>query len=165
MERERQMQVERGGATLVYVCRVVDQGNYGADSGQLKLTPHLPEPDHASSPFIICKPCSYRDAQYPRRTRQHPFRCHESKALLGHVLRLHTFVHLYSEHCAICVGGRSESTDRSMELPALGLDFWSWLDNGSCHRRVFPFADHDGVHFLREGVIVFTLCLICVCCS
>lgn len=39
MGEKGQMQAERGGATLVYVCRVVDQGTDGADSGQLKLVP------------------------------------------------------------------------------------------------------------------------------
>jgi hypothetical protein len=31
--------------------------------------------------------------------------------------------------------------------------------NGNCHRRLFPFADHDGVQSLQEGVIaIFASC-------
>lgn len=88
------------------------------------------------------------------------------RALLGRVTNFHATVHFYGEYRALWLRGSEwRLMGRSMELPALGLDFWSWLDNGSCHRRLFPFADHDGVHFLREGVIVITLCSIYVCCS
>jgi hypothetical protein len=40
-----------------------------------------------------------------------------------------------------------------MELPALGLTL-VMVTNGNCHRRLLPFADHHGVHFVIEGVIV-----------
>lgn len=55
-------------------------------------------------------------------------------------------------------GSRREKAHGLVDgTPRPRFKLWLMFTNGNCHRRLFPFADHDGVHFLREGVIVLTL--------